>query len=439
MNHPSRFFITIVTIALLLGSKVQAANSPTNVNQANKSSLKKIATITNPITKKIIPVKAKLSISKTVPKQPVTPTILSAAEVKKLVKLEIDALIKEGGLVVRSEQAVSFEKLQNLNRSYSEDTPGFQSYHIPAAVIAGVGSFFSASNVGAENLNGTNLTSDSATLNSLTVSDGTSLEGGLSLVTPEQGNIIDSDSGAYLSAGGTWTNASSKDLKENFTELDQYDILSKISGLSITRWNYKKEHASTTHIGPLAEDFYAAFMTGGSAGQKAISTIDPAGVALAGIQALSKKLVDLDWLKEVAKKIGIVIEENMIKVKTLIATVIRTDSLEVGSSDLASGITLYDKTTKQPVCVMVDNGALQILPGNCLLTPTETAPPNIPASATVVQKQPSLETDASSHSAATAAVPAIIADTLVSAELVDASPDQNEAPSLQASLLSTGQ
>src|SRR5581483_2239169 len=99
--------------------------------------------------------------------------------------------------------------------------------------------------------------------------------------------IIDS-SGAKLTAGGTWTNASDRNLKENFTDLNSDDILSKINQLNIQQWNYKVENADTTHIGPVAQDFYEKFHLGGS--DKSISSIDPAGVALVGIQALSKKL-----------------------------------------------------------------------------------------------------------------------------------------------------
>jgi len=66
------------------------------------------------------------------------------------------------------------------------------------------------------------------------------------------------------------------------------DVLSKINALNIQQWNYIKEDSSVRHIGPIAEDFYAAFNLGGS--DRSISTIDPAGVALIGIQALSKRL-----------------------------------------------------------------------------------------------------------------------------------------------------
>lgn len=94
-------------------------------------------------------------------------------------------------------------------------------------------------------------------------------------------------SGAYLTTGGTWTNASSVDLKENFSPISQEEILSKINQLNLTTWNYKSENGSNRHLGPTAEDFYSIFNLGNS---KGISTIDPAGVALAGIQALDRKI-----------------------------------------------------------------------------------------------------------------------------------------------------
>jgi hypothetical protein len=96
--------------------------------------------------------------------------------------------------------------------------------------------------------------------------------------------------GAYLSEGGDWTNGSSRDFKENFTSLDQQTILDKINSLSIQQWNYKGD-SNAKHIGPFAEDFYNTFNVGND--NKHISTIDPAGVALVGIQALSKQLDDM--------------------------------------------------------------------------------------------------------------------------------------------------
>ncbi|MCZ6836036.1 MAG: tail fiber domain-containing protein [Planctomycetota bacterium] len=91
-------------------------------------------------------------------------------------------------------------------------------------------------------------------------------------------------SGSHCTTGGTWTYASSRDLKENFQPVDQLDVLKCVVSLPITRWNYKAEADVTIHIGPMAEDFSKAFNVGDS--DKAISTVDADGVALACIQAL---------------------------------------------------------------------------------------------------------------------------------------------------------
>jgi hypothetical protein len=86
-------------------------------------------------------------------------------------------------------------------------------------------------------------------------------------------------------ATGTWVGPSSRTLKENFTQLNPDDILQKIDQLDLTRWNFKSEGKSITHIGPVAEDFYRIFKTGDS--EKNLATIDSVGVALAGVKGLS--------------------------------------------------------------------------------------------------------------------------------------------------------
>ena len=97
--------------------------------------------------------------------------------------------------------------------------------------------------------------------------------------------------GANLSAGGSWNNGSSREFKENINTVDYGDVLSKINQLNISEWNYTNEQDSVKHIGPIAEDFYSLFGVGND--NKHISTIDPAGIALAGIKALSKEVEEL--------------------------------------------------------------------------------------------------------------------------------------------------
>lgn len=89
---------------------------------------------------------------------------------------------------------------------------------------------------------------------------------------------------ARLTIGGTWTNASDRNNKENVRLVEPREVLQKVTELPIARWNYKVERDSTQHIGPMAQDFHAAFGLGDS--DKAIATIDADGVALAAIQGL---------------------------------------------------------------------------------------------------------------------------------------------------------
>ena len=101
------------------------------------------------------------------------------------------------------------------------------------------------------------------------------------------GNSAANGNGAFLTSGGVWTNSSDENIKENFTKLNADEVLSKINELKIPSWNYKGSVISEKHIGPMAQQFYDLFGTGLEGDREHISTIDPAGVALIGIQALS--------------------------------------------------------------------------------------------------------------------------------------------------------
>jgi hypothetical protein len=114
--------------------------------------------------------------------------------------------------------------------------------------------------------------------------------GALNTLTIEAGDAIDPilhSSGAKLTAGGVWTNASDANLKENFQPVDGTEILNKVDALPITEWNYKTESEDVKHIGPTAQDFQQVFGVGSDG--HSISTIDPSGIALAAIKELSKQ------------------------------------------------------------------------------------------------------------------------------------------------------
>ncbi|GMU44618.1 MAG: hypothetical protein AMXMBFR25_26040 [Lysobacterales bacterium] len=92
---------------------------------------------------------------------------------------------------------------------------------------------------------------------------------------------------ATLSNGGTWTNASSRTFKEGFAAIDPLEVLDRVLALGISRWSYIGS-GEGEHVGPMAEDFHAAFGLGNN--EQRIATVDADGVALAAIQGLNAKL-----------------------------------------------------------------------------------------------------------------------------------------------------
>jgi len=86
--------------------------------------------------------------------------------------------------------------------------------------------------------------------------------------------------------------------KDKFTPVCARDILAKLAAVPISTWVYTNA-PGIRHIGPVAQDFAAAFALGDS--DKHIATVDADGVALAAIQGLNQKLED--ELKEKDTKI----------------------------------------------------------------------------------------------------------------------------------------
>ena len=92
--------------------------------------------------------------------------------------------------------------------------------------------------------------------------------------------------GAKLAPGsGTWASASDRNLKTDVARIDDAAVLDKVASLPISRWSYKSERG-VRHVGPMAQDFYAAFGVGED--DKHITSIDEDGVALAAIKALHR-------------------------------------------------------------------------------------------------------------------------------------------------------
>ena len=97
--------------------------------------------------------------------------------------------------------------------------------------------------------------------------------------------------GIFGNAFGMWAGAgfpglSDINLKENIQEISTTAILQGVLDTPVYAWSYKD--AAGNHIGPMAQDFHAAFKTGTS--DKVIPVVDMNGVAMASIQAINDKL-----------------------------------------------------------------------------------------------------------------------------------------------------
>jgi type VI secretion system secreted protein VgrG len=89
-------------------------------------------------------------------------------------------------------------------------------------------------------------------------------------------------------ATGTITPNSDRNLKTDFATVDPTAVLDKVAALPIQQWRFQAESEDVKHVGPMAQDFQAAFGLG--AIPTAIATVDADGVALAAIQGLNSKV-----------------------------------------------------------------------------------------------------------------------------------------------------
>jgi hypothetical protein len=113
--------------------------------------------------------------------------------------------------------------------------------------------------------------------------------GGVRIVTGIDGSGAP-NAGVSLNASATsWNVISDRAAKKNFRSADGREILERLAQLPIQHWNYKWEaDDAVPHLGPVAQDFKAAFYPGRD--DKHISTLEFDGVALAAIQGLNQKM-----------------------------------------------------------------------------------------------------------------------------------------------------
>jgi hypothetical protein len=97
-------------------------------------------------------------------------------------------------------------------------------------------------------------------------------------------------SGAYASAGGVWTNSSSRAQKDNITNLGAKDALAALAALQPVQFNYRDD-AQESYVGFIAEDVPELVATGDRTG---LSSMDIVAVLTKVVQLQQQKIEELE-------------------------------------------------------------------------------------------------------------------------------------------------
>jgi len=111
-------------------------------------------------------------------------------------------------------------------------------------------------------------------------------------ITDPVGNTFDMMAAEVCAAIPEVCVDSDRNIKANFAPVDEQEVLRKVAELPIETWNYTDREPGVRHIGPMAQDFMAAFGVGDS--DRHIHLVDANGVNLAAIKALNARLEEKD-------------------------------------------------------------------------------------------------------------------------------------------------
>jgi hypothetical protein len=136
--------------------------------------------------------------------------------------------------------------------------------------------------------------------------------GGVRFQTSSSGMTISAEPGA-----GCFSTCSDRNIKENLKKVETRKVLQSVAAMPITTWNYKTQDTSIRHMGPMAQDFSAAFQIGED--NKHISIVDADGVQFASIQALNEIVEEKDTkIRSQDAKIHS-LEERLQKIEALLS------------------------------------------------------------------------------------------------------------------------
>lgn len=118
-------------------------------------------------------------------------------------------------------------------------------------------------------------------------------------------------SGAYCSTGGTWTNASSRALKENIENLNLDEAVNALFKLNPIKYNYKVDKTDK-HVGFIAEDVPELVAV---ADRKGLSPMDITAVLTKVVQDQQNLIREQQRINQEQQKIISELQERMAKIE----------------------------------------------------------------------------------------------------------------------------
>jgi trimeric autotransporter adhesin len=100
---------------------------------------------------------------------------------------------------------------------------------------------------------------------------------------------------SLASSGNAWSSLSDRTLKENFAPVDGEDVLRRLRNVPVYTWNFIDAGPEVRQLGPMAQDWYAAF--GLNPDSLSINQAEFDGVNLAAIQALDARTREVPALE----------------------------------------------------------------------------------------------------------------------------------------------
>ena len=95
---------------------------------------------------------------------------------------------------------------------------------------------------------------------------------------------FDLKSNGNLTIAGTLTQSSDVNLKQDFRDVNEAEVLQRVAEMPVQTWQFKFDDPAVRHMGPTAQDFHASFGLGEN--ETTIAPVDGIGVAFAAIKAL---------------------------------------------------------------------------------------------------------------------------------------------------------